>query len=89
MDVFIRVSVGPKGLIGVVFVVGAGGLITDLLTIQWRFLLNNVNVIKANMFINYTVGTTNQFGAVFKGVGIIKGQINFIKIGDCSLYKVS
>jgi len=33
MDVFIRVSVGPKGLIGVVFVVGAGGLITDLLTI--------------------------------------------------------
>jgi len=55
----IRIGVGLKGLIGVVFIVGAGGLITDLLTIWRRFLLNNVDIAGANMFINYTVGTAN------------------------------
>jgi len=58
-DISIRIGVGLKGLIGVVFIVGAGGLIIDLLTIRRRFLLNNADVAGANMFINYTVGTAN------------------------------
>ena len=56
VDVFISVSVGLKGLIGVVFVVGVGGLIADLLTVWRRFLLNDVDVVGADMFIDYTVG---------------------------------
>ena len=52
---------------------GAGSLIADLLTIWRCFLLNNVNTVGANMFINYIVGIADQFSAVFKDVGIIKG----------------
>ena len=32
-DISIKVSVGLKGSINIIFMVGAGGLITDLLTI--------------------------------------------------------
>ena len=52
-DVFIRVGIGLKGSIGVVFLVGAGGSIVDSLTVQQRFLLNNTDIIKADMLINY------------------------------------
>ena len=58
-DIFIRVGVGLKKLIGVIFIVEAGGLIADSLTIRRRFLLNGADIVGANMFINYTVGTAN------------------------------
>ena len=58
-DVSIRVGVGLRGSIGDVFVVGAGGSIADSSTIRRRFLLNDADVVGANIFINYTVGTAN------------------------------
>ena len=71
-NVFIKVSVGLKGLIGIIFIVGASSLIMDLSTVQWCFLLNSTDVVGADMLINYRAGAANQFGAVFKGVGVIK-----------------
>ena len=58
-DIFIRVSIGLRGLIGVIFIVEAGSLIVDLLIIWQHFLLNRVDVVGADMFINYTVNTAD------------------------------
>lgn len=45
-------------------------------------------MVGADILINYIAGTADQFGAVFKGVGIVGGYINFIKVDDCLPYKV-
>ena len=58
-DISIRVSIGLRGLIGVIFIIEAGGSIADLLTIWRYFLLNNVDVVGANIFINYIAGTAD------------------------------
>ena len=71
VDISIRVGVGLRGLINVVFMIGAGSLIIDLLTIWRRFLLNSADIVKTDILIDYIAGTANQFGAVFKGIGII------------------
>ena len=89
VDISVRVGMGLRGSIGVIFVVEAGGSITDSSTIQRRFLLNGADAVGANMFINYTAGTADQFGTVFKGVGVMGGEINFVKVGDCVPYKAS
>ena len=59
VDIFIKINMGLKELIGVIFVVGVSNLIAELLIIWRRFLLNNTDVVRADMFINYTIGTTN------------------------------
>ena len=56
VDISIRVGIGLKKSISIIFIVGAGGLITDLLTVWRRFILNSINIIRANIFINYTIG---------------------------------
>jgi len=58
-DIYIKVGVGLKELISVIFVVGAGGLIIDLLNVWRCFVFNSVDIIKADMFIDYVVSTTN------------------------------
>jgi hypothetical protein len=64
---------GLRGSIGVIFIIGAGRSIADSSTIRRRFLLNGTDVIRANILIDYIAGTTDQFSAVFKGVGYIEG----------------
>lgn len=54
-----RVGVGLRGSISVIFIVGAGGSIVNLLTIRWRFLLNGADIVKANIFINYIAGAAD------------------------------
>ena len=40
---------------------------------QRHFLLNGAGVVGANIFINYTPGTANQFSNIFKGVVVVGG----------------
>ena len=58
-NIFIKVNMGLRGSIGVIFIVKAGSLITDSSTIQQHFLFNKADVVKANIFINYTVSTAD------------------------------
>ena len=58
-DISIRVNMGLKGSINIIVIVKEGGSITDSSTIQQHFLLNSADMVRANIFINYTAGTAN------------------------------
>ena len=66
---------------------GAGDLIINILLIWRHFLLNIAGANKVDIFINYRAASVDQFNGIFKIMAVVKMEINFIKKGDCFIYK--
>ena len=71
------------------FIVGASGLIINILPVWRRFLLNIAGANEVDIFINYRAASADQFDSVFKIMAVVEVEINFIEKGDCSIYKTS
>ena len=68
---------------------GAGNSIIDISPVQWRFLLNITGADEVDILINYRATSADQFNGISKIIAIIGVEINFVKEGDCSIYKIS
>ena len=68
---------------------GVGNLIIDISPIWRRFLLNIVGADRVEIFINYRAASADQFDGISKIIAIVEVEINFIKKGDCFIYKTS
>jgi len=71
------------------FIVGVGNLIINILPIWRRFLLNIAEANRVEILIDYRAASIDQFNSIFKIIAAIGVQINFIKEGNCSIYKIS
>ena len=71
------------------FIVGAGDLIINTSPIRRHFLLNITGANRVDILINYRATSTDQFNGISEMVAIIEVWINFIKEGNCSIYKTS
>ena len=68
---------------------GAGNLIVNTSPIRWRFLVNITGANKVDIFINYRAASADQFDGISKIIAVVEVKINFIKKGNCSIYKIS
>jgi hypothetical protein len=79
--------VGVHWLTGVIFIIGAGGLIINILLVQRRFLLNIAGANRVDILINYRAASVDQFDGISKIMAVVEVKINFVKKGDCFVYK--
>ena len=68
---------------------GAGDSIIDILLVRRRFLLNIAGTNKVDIFIDYRAASADQFNGISKIMAVIEVEINFVKKGNCSIYKTS
>ena len=68
---------------------GAGDLIVNTSLVWRRFLVNIAGANKVDIFINYRAASADQFDGIFKIMAVVEVKINFIKKGNCSIYKTS
>ena len=68
---------------------GAGDLIVNILLVWRCFLLDIAGADKVDIFINYRAASADQFNGIFKIMAVVEVKINFIKKGDCFIYKQS
>ena len=71
------------------FVVGVGNLIINTLPIWRRFLLNITGANRVDIFINYRAASADQFDGISKIIAVMGVYINFVKKGNCFIYKQS
>ena len=71
------------------FIVGAGNLIINILPVWWHFLLNIAGPNRVDILIDYRAASVDQFNGISKIIAVIGVEINFIKEGNCSIYKTS
>ena len=88
-DTPVGVQIGVRQLTNVMFIVGVGNLIVNILPIQRRFLLNIAGANKVDIFIDYRAASTDQFNSISEMIATIGVQINFVEKGNCSIYKQS
>ena len=88
-DTLVGVQIGVRQLTSVIFIVGAGDLIINILPVRRRFLVNIVGANKVDIFINYRAASADQFNSISKIMAVVEVEINFIKKSNCFTYKIS
>jgi len=63
-DAPVSVWIGVRWLTNIVFIVGMGDLIINILPIWRRFLLNITGANKVDIFINYRAASADQFNGI-------------------------
>ena len=66
---------------------GVGNLIINILPIWRRFLLNIAGANRIDILIDYRATSIDQFNGIFRIIAVIGVWINFVKKGNCSIYK--